>query len=247
MIDTHVHLGSLEDPELAIEEAVGAGVVGLITMGVDSADNRAGIELAENHAAVFAGVGHHPVNVEPPDWMQIEKLVGHPRVVALGEVGLDYAHLESPAELQRAWLHRFCDLAIDTQLPLSIHTREAESDVYEILRAHPGVRGVIHYFSLSWDWAVRFLDLGIHLSFSGLITRPSRGELRQVVGRCPENRLLLETDAPFGTPHGHRGEANRPAWIVDTWHAVAEIREMPTTALGDQEQSNARTLFSRIV
>ena len=139
-----------------------------------------------------------------------------------------------------------CELALELDLPLSIHNRDAEARLLEVLGAHPGVRGVMHYWSLDWDWAERFLALGLHLSFSGLATRSSRDAVRDVARRVPADRLLLETDSPFGSPRGHQGKPNRPAWMVDTARLVAELRGLSLEELEGLEARNARAVFTRL-
>ncbi|MGH7777859.1 MAG: TatD family hydrolase, partial [Candidatus Dormibacterales bacterium] len=124
--------------------------------------------------------------------------------------------------------------------------REAASETHAVLGAHPGLTGVMHYFSLGWDWAERFLDLGFHISFSGLVTRPSRAELREVARRCPPGRLLLETDSPYGVPHRGR-PPNRPALITEVAASVAEARGLSVQAVAETATANARRLFGRIM
>jgi TatD DNase family protein len=213
-------------------------------VGVDLETSRRAVELAERSPMVWAAVGHHPVNREAPDLAALRQLAGHPRVVAVGEVGLDRVHPEAaPAAEQESWLRSLCELALERGLPVSVHTRGSEEDVLRVLSSLPGLRGVMHYFSLDRAWAERFLDLGFHLSFAGLVTRPSRGELREVARTCPADRLLLETDAPFGNPHGRMGVPNRPAWLLDTARLVAELRGISVEALGEIELANATSLF----
>jgi TatD DNase family protein len=216
-------------------------------MGVDAGSSRKAIELAANHPGVFAAVGHHPTNHSPPDLDLFSGLAAEPRVVAIGEVGLEGSHPErAPLPLQTEWLHSFCELALSLQMPISVHSRDTAAETRAVLAAHPGLTGVMHYFSLDRDWARRFLDLGFHLSFAGLVTRPSREELRQVVRECPADRLLLETDSPFGTPHRRRSP-NRPAWLLDTANLVAELRGLSLEQLVEIEQANVRSLFPKLV
>jgi TatD DNase family protein len=216
-------------------------------MGVDAGSSRGAVELAGSHSGVFAAVGHHPVNSSPPDLDLFSELAARPRVVAIGEVGLEGSHPErAPMDWQTEWLHSFCELALSLRMPLSVHTRETAAETHRVLAAHPGLTGVMHYFSLDWDWARRFLDLGFHLSFAGLVTRPSQEELRQVVRECPADRLLVETDAPFGTPHRRRSP-NRPAWLLDTANLVAELRGVSLERLVEIEQANVRSLLPKLV
>ena len=129
---------------------------------------------------------------------------------------------------------------------MSIHNRGATDEIEEVIHEHPGLRGVMHYFALGWDDAERFLDLGFDLSFAGLVTRPSRNELREVVKRCPAERLLLETDSPYGNAHKRMGVPNRPAYLIDTAELVAELRGITLDELGELETANALALFTRM-
>ncbi len=236
----------MEDVEAALAEAAEVGVTRLISMGTDAATCEAALGLATRHQQVFAGAGHHPVNSEPPDLDRIRELSRHPRVVAIGEVGLDYVHPEhAPEHLQREWFDALCGLAEESALPVSVHSRRSEHAVFDVLAAHPRLQGVMHYFALDWSWAERFLDLGLLLGLSGLVTRPRQADLREVARQCPADRLLLETDTPFGTPH-RRLSPNRPAWLLDTARLVAELRGVSLEELAAQTTANARALFTRL-
>jgi TatD DNase family protein len=168
-------------------------------------------------------------------------------VVAIGEVGLEFEEPGAPPpDIQLERLDRLFSLAVELDLPVSVHNRGAATELVEILDAHQGLRGVMHYFALEWDWAERFLALGFYLSFAGLVTRPSRHALREVVKQCPADRLLLETDSPFGNAHKRMGVPNRPAYLLDTAHLVAELRDISLDELGALETDNALALFRRL-
>ena len=247
LVDTHCHLDVLADPDAAVADAAAAGVTPLICMGLDAGSTRGVLELAHRHQGVFAGAGHHPTSDGEPDIPALRDLAGDPKVVAVGEVGLDFGHPDRPpADAQVARLHSLCELAIELDLPLSIHNREAEAELLEVLRAHPGVRAVMHYWSLEWSWAERFLDLGLYLSFSGLATRASREAVRDVAKRMPADRLLLETDSPFGMPRGRPNGQNQPAWLVDVAELIAAVRGVTVAELAELEERNARALFTRL-
>jgi TatD DNase family protein len=249
LVDTHLHLEELADPDAAVAEAVAAGVAGMITMGSDLASSRGAIALAERHDAVFAAAGHHAMNEADPDLDAFARLLDHPKVVAVGEVGLDGGGQPGYAQMERqlAWFGAMCDLARDRGLPVSVHVREAEDLVYRVLKARPGLTGVMHYFALDREWARRFLDLGFHLGFAGLVTRATRDELREVARECPAERLLLETDSPFGIPSTRKGEGeNRPAFLVDTAGRVAEVRGVEIEALAELTTRNALSLFPKL-
>jgi TatD DNase family protein len=246
MIDTHIHLNEIDDLDGALAEAREVGVTDLIAMGVDAPTSRQVVELAHAKPGVWAAVGHHPLNQSGPDLDLLRGLAADPRVVAVGEVGLDHEdEHRGPHDAQAEWFHACCALAMDLELPVCVHTRGCEEDVYEALRYHPGITGVMHYWTLEWDWARRFLDLGLFISFSGVITRAGRAVVREVAARVPADRLLFETDAPWGTPRGRSGKM-RPAWMVDTAQTLAEVRGIPLQQLVELERTNIRKLFGRL-
>jgi TatD DNase family protein len=230
-----------------VAKAAAAGVTRLVAMGVDLRRSRAAVDLARRHPEVWAGVGHHPTEPEAPDMKALRGLAAEPRVVAIGEVGLDFEQEGSPSrEVQVERLHLLFSLAVDLDLPVSIHNRGAAAEVAEAIAARPGLRGVMHYFALEWKQAERFLDLGFHLSFAGLVTRPSRHALREVVRQCPADRLLLETDSPYGNAHKRMGVPNRPAYLIDTAELVADLRSVTLEDLANLERENALALFRRM-
>jgi TatD DNase family protein len=246
LIDTHIHLEELDGLDDALAEAREAGVGDVIAMGVDVPTSQQVAEWSESKPGVWAAVGHHPLNQTGPDLALLRQLTGRPRVVAIGEVGLDHVdEHRGPHDAQQDWFHACCELALDLGLPVCVHTRATEQEVYDALRRHPGLTGVMHYWSLSWDWAERFCDLGFYVSFAGTVTRASRGDLREVARRLPADRLLLETDAPWGTPKGRSGPM-RPAWILDTARTVAEARGIGVEELSELERANAGRLFRRL-
>jgi TatD DNase family protein len=230
-----------------VEAAVSAGVTRMIAMGVDVEHSRRALALAHQFPEVFAGIGHYPTETAAPDIAALRLLAADERAVAIGEVGLDFVDSNGPArEVQEARLDELFALAVDLDLPVSIHNRGAADEVWGAITAHPGLRGAMHYFALEWDWAERFLELGFYLSFAGLVTRPSRHALREVVTRCPADRLLLETDSPYGNAHKRMGVPNRPAFLLDTATLVAELRGIGLEELGEIEGANALALFQKM-
>jgi len=218
----------------------------MVAMGVNREHSRLAVEMASEHAAVWAGVGHYPAEEEEPDIAALRELALSTRVVAVGEVGLDFEHGDISRRDQWSRFEKLCALAVELDLPVSIHNRGATDEIEQVIHEHPGLRGVMHYFALGWADAERFLDLGFHLSFAGLVTRPSRNDLREVVKRCPADRLLLETDSPYGNAHKRMGVPNRPAYLLDTAELVAELRGLTLDELGALETANALTLFTRM-
>jgi TatD DNase family protein len=230
-----------------VEAAVSAGVTRMITMGVDLERSQGALALAHRHPEVFAGIGHIPTEAAAPDIAAMRVLAADPRAVAIGEVGLDFEEAGSPTrEVQMARLDDLFALAVEVDLPVSIHNRDAAMELIAAIVEHRGLHGVMHYFSLEWDWAARFLELGFYLSFAGLVTRPSRHALREVVKRCPADRLLLETDSPFGNAHKRMGVPNRPAYLIDTANLVAELRGISLEELAEIERANAFALFVKM-
>jgi TatD DNase family protein len=230
-----------------VEQAAAAGVTRLIAMGVDLERSRTAVRLARGDARVWAGVGHHPTEAAAPDLGALRSLAADLRVVAIGEVGLDFEEGGGPArDVQLERLDQLFGLAVAIDLPVSIHNRSGANELAGAIKSHVGLRGVMHYFALEWEWAERFLDLAFYLSFAGLVTRPSRHALRDVVRRCPADRLLLETDSPFGNAQKRMGVPNRPAYLIDTAELVAELRGVSLDELAAQETANALALFRRM-
>jgi TatD DNase family protein len=247
LVDTHLHLEELGDPTEVVEEAQAAGVTSLIAVGVDLERSRQAVSLAHRYAAVWAGVGHHPLEPTEPDPFALRELAKDPQVVVIGEIGLDFEHIGGPArDRQAECLDAMFAIAAELDLPVSIHNRGAEAELVAAIARHSGLGGVMHYFALDWDWAEKFLDLGFYLSFAGLITRPSRQSLREVVKRCPNDRLLLETDSPYGNAQKRMGVPNRPAYLIDTAELVAELRGITVQELAELERANAHALFHKL-
>ena len=230
-----------------MEQSVAAGVTRLIAVGVDLERSRNAVSLANAYEEVWAGVGHYPLEDSEPDLKALRELAQDQMVVAIGEIGLDFEHVGGPDhERQLNRLHQMFTLATDFDLPVSLHNRGAERELLGAISSHPGLRGAMHYFALEWDWAERFLEVGFYLSFAGLVTRPSRQSLRDVVRRCPADRLLLETDSPYGNAQKRMGVPNRPAFLLDTAEVVADLRGISLEQLADQERANAITLFQKM-
>jgi len=216
-------------------------------MGTDLERSRGAVSLANRFQEVWAGVGHYPAELSAPDVDTLRELAADQMTVVIGEIGLDFEHVGGPDHgLQRDRLDELFTLALEVDLPVSIHNRGADSEVADAISRHRGLQGVMHYFALEWEWAERFLDLGFYLSFAGLITRPSRTALRDVVKRCPADRLLLETDSPYGNAHKRMGVPNRPEYLLDTAEVVAELRGVSLDALAEQEKLNAYALFRKM-
>jgi TatD DNase family protein len=219
----------------------------MIAMGVDLARSRNAVTLAHRYEPIWAAIGHYPLETSNPDIDALRELAADDQVVAIGEIGLDFEHVGGVvADVQVQRLYDLFELALELDLPVSLHNRGADDEIALAIKRHPGLRGVMHYFALDWDAAERFLALGFSLSFAGLITRPSRTDLRDVVKRCPADRLLLETDSPYGNAQKRMGVPNRPAYLTDTAELVAELRGMQMEDLAELEHANAYALFPRM-
>lgn len=219
----------------------------MIAMGVDLERSRGAVAVATRYEEVWAGVGHHPLEMSDPDVDAMRELAADPNAVAIGEIGLDFEHPGGPdRERQMEILDAMFALATELDLPVSIHNRGAEQELLNAIGAYPRLRGVMHYSTLEWEWAVRFLEAGFYISFAGVITRPSRESLRDVVRKCPPDRLLMETDSPYGNAQKRMGVPNRPAYMSDTAEVVAELRGLTLEALAERERANAYALFKKM-
>lgn len=229
--DSHCHIPYEGVGSDAIDAARAAGVTRLITVGTDAEQSRAAIDMARTHDGVWATVGLHPHDaVQGVD--SIAPLLVEPEVVAVGECGLDYHYDHSPRDVQRAAFAQQIQLAHQHDLALVIHTREAWDDTFDILAAEGAPERVIfHCFTGGPAEAKRALDVGGHLSFSGIITFKGAPEVREAAALCPLDRVLVETDAPYLAPVPHRGQANQPAWVPVVGAAVAAARGVPVADL----------------
>lgn len=256
LIDSHAHLDAKAfDPDRhqVIERAWEAGLGAVITVGVGESlsEIEGAVALADGAERVFATVGIHPHDAQGirPDWYgRIEVLARHPKVVGIGETGLDYHYMHSPKETQRDAFTRFLRMGRETGLPVVIHTREADEDTVSILseaRQEGGgpLCGVVHCFSGDTSLARQVLDLGLHLSFTGVITFPKAEPLRQVLKKIPIERIFLETDCPYLTPVPFRGKRNEPAHVVHVAQTVAEVLGRPIDEVARITTENAARLF----
>ena len=250
-IDTHCHLDFPDyqgDLELVIRRAEQAGVREMISVGIDLDTSRKALELARRWPGVYATVGVHPHHVNEVgdgDYQALRELAEHPKVVAYGEIGLDYVKEYSPAAQQREHFAAQVELAGELKLPLIVHDREAHADTMAILRAAGELPagGVMHCFSGDSVLAREVLDLGFYISIPGVVTFKSAATLGEAVGMIPLERLLLETDAPFLAPVPRRGKRNEPAYVPHIAAKVAEIKGCDVEDVARHTTANARRLF----
>jgi TatD DNase family protein len=252
LVDTHAHL---QEPALrndlpgVLARAHEAGVLQVVAVGVTAGDSREVLDLARAHPGVFAAVGvqpNHAAEAAPGDWERVVALASEPGVVALGETGLDRYWDYTPFPVQQDWFDRHLALAHERNLPVVIHCRDCERDIIDQLsRLGRPVRGVLHSFTGTWDDAQGFLALGLNISFAGMVTYSNRklDPLRDVAARVPLDRLLVETDSPYLSPHPFRGRSNEPARVALTAQRIAELRDIPFADLAHATSVNARRLF----
>lgn len=250
MIDSHAHLN---DPHFdanlteVAERAKQAGVEGIINVGYDLESSHKAVALAEEYDWMWAVVGVHPheARLVTPDTMaELERLARHPKVVAIGETGLDYYYDHSPREVQQQVFHQHLELAAKLKLPVVIHSRDAAQDTINIVKEHPDNRCVIHCYSGSLETAKIYLDLGHFISFTGSVTFKNAAKLREVAAAVPLERLMIETDCPYLSPEPMRGKPNEPAWIEYVAAKLAELHSISVDDLKAITAANARLFFN---
>jgi TatD DNase family protein len=252
MIDTHCHLDEeafRPDRDAVICRAREGGLEFVVTIGTTAASSREAVEIAGAHAIVHAAVGIQPNYVSQAaagDWEMIEELAGRPKVVAIGETGLDRYWDHAPFDLQAEYFDKHIALARRHDLPFVVHCRDAERDVVAQLRASAAagpLKGVMHSFSGDAETALACVELGLYISFAGMVTFKKNDALRQVAAQVPLDRLLIETDAPYLAPVPFRGKRNEPAYVRHTAECLATVRNLTPAEIGDQTAKNARQLF----
>ena len=252
-IDVHTHLNFLKDmtPEEGLAQARAAGVTRFITIGTEPADHMVVLELARKYfPEVGCTLGVHPhEGAIYSDEVEafIDRHAPEREVIAIGEIGLDYHYDKSPREDQKLAFRRQLQLALKHRMPVEIHTRDAEADTVELLKELGGpVSGILHCFTGTQWLAKEALDLGLDISFSGVITFKNAGDLREVVKFVPLDRLHVETDAPYLAPVPQRGKSNVPAFVVHTAAAVAELKGVSLERLQEVTLANARRTFPKL-
>jgi len=253
-VDSHAHLDDPDfdaDREAVIERARAAGLRYLLTVGGGTGpDNlEAPVALAERHDWIYATVGVHPHDARhfaEHHAQQISKLAQHPRVVGIGEIGLDYHYDNSPHEIQKLALIRQLELARQAKLPIVIHCREAWPDLTEIIQAQwksSGLGGILHCFSGNHQDALNFLDWGFQISFAGNVTYKKAEGLRETARDIPLDRLLTETDCPYLAPVPYRGKRNEPAFVIEVARTLVALRHVSAEELGEAVVRNFERFF----
>jgi TatD DNase family protein len=249
LIDTHAHLDdrAFDSDRPALIARLHADGVGAVTVGASLESSREAVRLAERHRSIWATVGVHPHGakyVSPGVLRELEELAKSPRVVAIGEIGLDYYRDLSPRDIQRTVFAEQLELAKKLGLPVVLHNRESTDDLVAILRqAGKSHRGVVHSFLGDAALAETFLALGLYLGVGGPLTYPANEALRDAVRRAPLDRLVLETDCPYLTPVPYRGKRNEPAYIEFVAAEIARLRDISIDEVARQTTANALALF----
>jgi len=253
-IDTHAHMNLREfrpEPGKAVHRAAHAGVTRIVNVGTKVGSSRRAVELAEQFEGLYATVGIHPHDAsscDPEALAELRALCEHPKVVAVGEIGLDFYRDLSPRPVQVEAFKRLIELAWEASLPIVVHDRNAHDEVLAILDSEcpDDLGGVLHCYSAGPDYLPATLALGFHIGIDGPITYANAGALRKVAARVPLDRLLLETDCPYLSPDGRERNRNEPAFLPDIAGRIAEVRELTVAEVGAATTANALRVFPRL-
>lgn len=254
-IDSHCHLNMLKldayngDLSALIEQARSVGVEHILCVATDLQNSKTVIEIAEQYLDVSASVGVHPSDKldYEPTVEDLVQLALHPKVIAIGETGLDYYYNDAGLDVMRERFRVHVRAAKETKKPLIIHSRDAREDTMTILRDEgaASVKGVMHCFTESWEMAEEAMDLGFYISISGIVTFKNAGNVADVAQKVPLDRLLIETDAPFLAPVPYRGKQNEPQYVRFVAEKIAELKNISIDKLAEATTQNFNTLFSR--
>lgn len=252
IFDTHTHINVPQfagEVDKVIQNAKDHGVTEMAVVGFDANTIKESLRLSDVYATIYSIVGWHPTEAgsySKEVEAKIESYLDLPKVVALGEIGLDYHWMEDPKETQEDVFRRQIAIARNTHMPISVHTRDAIEDTYRILKDEKihTVGGIMHSFSGNSEWAERFLDLGMHLSFSGVVTFKKALDVQEAAIVVPDNRLLVETDAPYLAPVPYRGKRNEPGYTRYVVEKLSELRQESFETIGKQTRDNALALFN---
>jgi TatD DNase family protein len=255
VIDTHCHLDMIcsgDDIGITITRAAAHGVAPIITVGIDLESSKKAIHYAAQYDSVYATVGIHPHNVQElndSSYAELEKLCRMPKVVAYGEIGLDYVKQYAPKDVQLEHYARQVDLAKKMALPIVIHDREAHADILHILnkKAPFAAGGVMHCFSGDWHLAQKVLELGFIISIPGVVTFAKATVMQEVALKVPLDKLIIETDAPFLAPEPRRGKKNIPEYVLYTAQKIADLRGLSLEEVARATTENAKNIFNIIL
>jgi len=254
LVDSHAHLDFAQfdaDRDEMLTRARKVGVKTILAIGIGEGPHqlRAALPFAEKYDWIYASIGIHPDaahQASPAHFDEMRELARHPKVIAWGEIGLDYHYDEPPREVQQRVFRRQVELAREAELPIIIHCRDAWDDCLPILEEMwkpTGIGGILHCFTGTEQHARRGLDMGFLVSFAGNLTYPKSGALRQVAAKLPLDQMLIETDSPFLSPQGRRGKRNEPAFVLEVAHALASVRNLAVDEAATATSANFRRLF----
>ncbi|MBL1223657.1 TatD family hydrolase [Enterococcus sp. BWR-S5] len=251
IFDSHTHLNAEQfndDIPETIERAKELGVTEMAVVGFDTPTIDKSLALSKEYADIYSIIGWHPTEAgsyTKDIEARLQELLDTPKVVALGEIGLDYYWMEDPKDVQDRVFRRQIAIAKEMKLPISIHMRDAIEDTYRVLKEEgvQDIGGIMHSYSGDSEWMKRFLDLGMHISFSGVVSFKKAVEVQEAAQTAPLERLLVETDAPYLAPVPYRGKRNEPGYTRYVVEKIAELRAMPWEELAQQTTKNAHQLF----
>ena len=251
LVDSHTHIQLSQfdrDRYDVLQRAKSAGIEQILVIGFDLKTSQQAVELAMNTENLWATVGMHPHDAKDLTNTAMDtfrRLADHPKVIALGEMGLDYYRDLSPRSIQKTAFEQQLDLAEEFDMPIIVHNREAYHDILPILRSRKGrIVGVLHCFSGDIDIMKQTLDIGFYIGIGGPVTYKKSDDLQTVAKQVPANRLLIETDCPWLAPQFRRGKRNEPSYVISVVERIAELRGMPTEEIGQITTQNFVTLFS---
>ena len=255
MIDTHAHLNDPKfdsDRDEVLARVWKSGIQCVIDVTEDLVTAKRSLGLFQNQSNVWSSIGYHPhraAGLSDEEIIEYTSLASLPKVVAVGEIGLDYYYENQERSRQRNIFEKMLDLALQVNLPVIIHSRDADADLFDVLRPriHEGLKGVMHCYTGSLHSAQSLLEMGLFISFSGIVTFKNAEDLRQVVNEVPLDRILLETDCPYLAPVPMRGKRNEPSFMLHTADIVARLKGISVESLMIQIFRNAKALFAKIV
>lgn len=248
--DTHAHLDDRQfaaDRERVIQRARDSGIANIVNIGHSESSSKAAVNLAKQYPFIYATVGIHPHDAKDcteQTWEDLLRLTLNPKVIAWGEIGLDYYRDLSPRDVQKKVFIRQLELANEVGLPVVIHNRDAHGDILQIIKKYrPEAGGVFHSYSGSWEMAKELLGMGFYLSFSGPLTYKNARHTLEVAQNVPEDRFVVETDCPYLTPEPYRGKRNEPAYVREVVAKISELKKLPVEKVAQLSTENAKRLF----
>lgn len=249
-IDSHAHIQISQfdsDRDAVLQRALDSGVSNILIIGIDLETSQNAVELAEKHGNLYATVGMHPHSAKeltPEILLRFRELLNSPKVIALGEIGLDYFRNLSPHQLQKDAFEKQLDLAEEMELPIIVHNRDAYKDILPILDARRGkIKGVLHCFTGDIELMHRSIEIGFYIGIGGIVTYPNAKDIQDVAEQVPLDRLLIETDCPWLTPQFRRGKRNEPAYVLAVAEKIAQLRNIFAEEIGQITTNNFNTLF----